>query len=118
MYMPASRFSSHEVFPERQQAVIADGRLQRDVIDRKTVTAANGPSFAYGTGLRSSTGKSDDVAHGCPQAPSHPHPALAEIQAQLLSLFDKRKVPRSSKLGRGRGAKRQEHHNLASQHER
>jgi hypothetical protein len=97
---PLARFGSHQVFPERQQAVIADGLLQRDVFDQEPFQPAYGPAFAYGTGLRSSTGKSDDVAHGCPQAPSHPHPVLVEIQAQLLSLVRQKKpIERRGPLG-------------------
>ena len=56
---------SHQVFSKRQQTVIADGLLQRDVFDQETLSAAFGPYFANGAGLQCSSGKSDDIVHGC-----------------------------------------------------
>ena len=63
----SGRFGSHQVFPKRQQAVVADSLFERDVFNQETFLAAPGPFFANRTGLWSSTRKLDDVVHGCPR---------------------------------------------------
>jgi hypothetical protein len=94
------------VFPERQQAVIANGLLQRDAFDQEPFPAAYRPCLAYATGFGSSTRKPDDVVHSCPpRTPSHPERELGEIQAQLFVVVQLKKGFRSSKLGRGRGSR-------------
>ena len=85
---PLARFGSHQVFPERQQTVIADGPLQRDVFDQEMFPAPPGPCFANVTGFLSSIGKSDDVIHGRSQC-CHLIPRAFKMRARRPAKCDR-----------------------------
>jgi hypothetical protein len=61
-----SGFASHEVLPQQQQAIIADGSPERNVAVQQTFSPVAWPVFASGAGFRSPIRKTDDIVHNLP----------------------------------------------------